>query len=250
MDLEDLLEDLLEDAGTAARRQVRKVSRSTAGVRRTARRTVRAGAGTVAVVLLVIAVALATVGTPGGIQLFLAAMALLPGLLAGGIATAAHLAERRDPVAQRERARRKGLPEPPTTPDVDDLPKDVRRDWQRLLQARRLVQDLAQDGWIERASLLDIDGMVLHLHRLLVAERRTTKLGGRPSPELRTKVSDLADLLVALADEAVHLQVEASDAQPSLTATLADAQEHLALLREARREVGDIEQRPVPGSGA
>lgn len=248
MDLEDLLEDLLEDAADAARRQVRRVSKSTAGVRRKARRTVRAGAGAAAVVLLMIALALATIGTPGGIQLFLAATALLPALLAAGVATVAHVAERRDPEAQRQRARRKGLPEPPPAVGSEDLSKDVRRDWQRLLQARRLVQDLAQEGWIEGASLIEIDGMVVRLHQLLVADHRATKLGGRSSPQLRTQVSDLADLLVALADEAVHLQVEATTGPASLAATLADAREHLVLLREARREVGDIEQHPMPGT--
>ena len=35
---------------------------------------------------------------------------------------------------------------------------------------------MARDGWIEGASLLEIDGMVVRLHQLLVADRRMTAL--------------------------------------------------------------------------
>lgn len=252
MDLEDLLEDLLEDAASAARRQVRKVSSSTRGARRTARRAVRAVGAASAVVLLLLAAALATLGTPGGFQLFLAVAVALPGLVAAGAAAAAHVAERRDPDAARDRARRRGQPEPAA--DLSDdtaLPKAVRRDWARLLQARRLVQDLAHDGWVDGASLLQIDDEVLRLHRLLVADRRTTALGGQPSTALRTQVADLADLLVALADEAVHLQVEAGGDRSTAAATVEDARENLVALRLARQEVAhlDAPPRPLPGTG-
>lgn len=252
MDLEDLLEDLLDDAAAAARRQVRKVSSSTKGVRRRARRTVRAVGGVTAVVLLLLATALVTLGTPGGVQILLAVLLALPGLLAAGVAAAAHVAERRDPDVIRDRARRTGRPEPAADlADDIDLPKAVRRDWSRLLQARGLVQDLARDGWVDGASLLQLDDEVLRLHRLLVADRRTTSLGGRAATALHTRVADLADLLVALADEAVHLQVEAGDARSTAAATVEDAREHLHTLRLARREVAhlDAPPHPAPGTG-
>lgn len=243
MDLEDLLEDLLDDAAHVARRQVRRVSDSTRGARRRARRTVRAVGGVSATVLLLLAVALATLGSPGLLQLLLAALVAVPGLVAGGAAVAAHVADRRDPQVQAEQRRRKGLPDP--LPDLEadlDLPKAIRRDWTRLLQARRLVQDLAHDGWVAGASLLEIDGEVTRLHRLLVADRRTTALGGEPSAALHRQVADLADLLVALADEAVHLQVESQGERSPAAATVADAREHLMALRQARQEVAQLER--------
>lgn len=250
MDLEERLEDLLDDATGAARRQARRVNDSTRVVRRRARRTVRAVGGVSAAVLLLLAIAMANIGDPGGVQLFLALMALVPALVAGGAATAAHLADRRDPQVQRQRALAQGLPDPtPVEEELHDLPRDVRRDWDRLLQARRLVQDLAHEAFVEARTVMEVDGMVARLHRLLVADRRATRLGGRASTGLRTQVAELADLLVALADEAVQLQVETTAGGSALAATLADAHENLVLLREARQEVRRLDAQPQAQPG-
>ena len=71
---------------------------------------------------------------------------------------------------------------------------------------------------------------------LLAADRRAVELGGTPSAALRTQVGELADLLVALAVEAVEHRTE-EVGQASAPATLRDATDRLSSLRAARREV-------------
>jgi hypothetical protein len=263
VDLDDLLEDLLDGAADVARRRARRVrqqaARRTAVLRRRLRRLARAAGAAVAAIFGALTLALALAGTPGGVRLAGAALTALLAVVAGGVALAAHRAERRDPRSRASRARRRrgagrraGRPvqagragqtgRAGTGPFLDDevaagVPRDVAADWDRLLQARRLVQDLAHDGCVEGTSLLEVDGLVLRLHRLLVADERTRQLGGRPSPALRQQVGELADLLVALADEAVELQVQQVTATTSVPVTLADARDHLLALRDARREL-------------
>ncbi|WP_370327054.1 hypothetical protein [Euzebya sp.] len=247
MDLDDLLEDLLEDAGKAARRGARRVQAGAAGARRTVRRGVRAVGGVSAAALLAIAIALFATGN--AVLQVIAAVVLVPAVVAGGAALTAHVLDRRDPRTVADRALRRGEALPATTQaDLTQVPVDVADDWRRLLQARALVADLGRDGWIAGPSQLEIDGEVARLHRLLVAERRTTALGGRASPELRGQVGELADLLVALADDAVQLQVQAGAERSTAPATLTDARDHLRSLRAARREVADIDDQ-VRGRG-
>lgn len=244
MDLDDLLEDLLEDAAKAARRGARKVVSGTRPTRRRVRRTVRATTAVMAITMLTAAAALLAIGDPGAIRLVLGALALLGGLVSAAAAGITQIADRRDPDVRRERAMARGELTPDMLDeDLSELPKDVRGDFRRLLQARRLVQDLAADGWVDPPSMLEVDGEVARLHRLLVVDRRAKSLGGRPSPVLRTQVGDLADLLVALADEAVEHQADAMVQASTTAVTLADARDHLQALREARAVVREVDER-------
>lgn len=247
MDLDDLLEDLLSDAAKAARRGVRQAVGSTRPARRKVRRVVRATAVMSAVFLLSVGVALAAIGDPGAIQTFFAALFLLGGAGSAATAGVATWLDRRDPDVRRERATAKGQLSPEVLDDdLRELPRDVREEFRRMLQARRLVQDLAVDGWVDRAALMELDGEIARLHRLLVADHRTSSLGGRASGPLRQQTSELADLLVALADEAVTQQVEDLTDRRGAAVTLTDARDHLVALREARETVREIDQQQRP----
>lgn len=272
MDLDDLLEDLVEDVADAARRRVRRVgreaSRRTQVARRRVRRAARAGGLVVAAVFGALSATLALAGAPGGVRLFAAALAALVALTAGGVALAAHRAERRDPRSRASRARRRRTrlgrrlharrrgragrrtrtrdgreaTDEIELAEVSQVHPDVQDEWERLLQARRLVRDLTADGWIVAASGLEVDSDVLRLYQLLVADARTARLGGRSAPQLHRQVGELADLLVALADEAVRTRVLDAEGEMTLPATLADAQDHLVALRTARQEVEQIDR--------
>jgi hypothetical protein len=254
VDLEDLLEDLLDEAGRAARRGAKRVVRSTAPARRGIRRGVRAVAVVLAVMLLGLGGLLLAVGDPGALRTILGALLVAGGVGSGGVGAVTQLLERRDPEVAREKAAAEGLLTPDMLDDdLAELPRDVRAEFRRLLAARGLVQDLAHDGWVASRAVMEADGEIARLHRLLAAERRATRIGGSPSPLLRQQTADLADLLVALADEAVKEQAEALAETTTTGATLTDAREHLVALREARAEVRATENRamgnpPTPGT--
>lgn len=82
--------------------------------------------------------------------------------------------------------------------------------------------------------------MVEQLRVLLVADRRAAGLGAAPSRPLRAQVGETADLLVALAVEAVHLRTD-EVGRSAGQATLLDARDRLVVLRAARGEVAAAE---------
>ncbi|MEE8601232.1 hypothetical protein [Euzebya tangerina] len=246
MDLDDLLEDLLEDAGKAAKRTLRSATRSKGSLLRRYRRPLQITAAVSAVFFGLVTAALAFVGDPGLLRWTLAAATLVITL-----STAAVAVTLREPRARTRRRKsgsgRSGTSAPAVTPTASEEPtlppgelaEDVRDEWSRLLQARTLVHDLTADGWIHEAATAELDMSITRLHRLLATDRRTEQLGGTPSAPLRAQVSELADLLVALADEAVHLQADGDASQAHVQATLADARDHLVALRQARAELTD-----------
>ncbi len=119
------------------------------------------------------------------------------------------------------------------------LPPDIRPDWQRLIEARELVTDLAVEGLVSTDALVETEELVLDLERVLALDERTDALGGRPSGALREQVRGLADLLVALADEAVDHRA-AMTAEAPAPATLDEARERLATERTAMTEVRSL----------
>jgi hypothetical protein len=126
------------------------------------------------------------------------------------------------------------------------MPVEVRDDWRRLERARALVGQLADDGWITSGAVVELDGHVVHLQKVAWADHRARELGGRESDRLAHQVADLADLLVALADEAVDHQADVA-AGARAPVTLAQARDRLVALREARVEVREAEPRGRPG---
>lgn len=248
MDLDDVLEDLLK----GARRAVRDRRRDARGHRARRRsvdptRAVRRVAPTLALIagLWWLAVAglsaviLVLVLDDGvGAALAIGALATL-GLVPAGWglrqrrARARMEAETRATRAATRRAEERAAA----------MPAAVRDDWRRLERARSLVGDLAADGWVSPEAVAELDGHVAHLRKLLAADHRTRELGGRPSHRAAEQVAELADLLVALADEAVEHQVELADGARA-PATVAQARERMAVLRAARREVEDADRGP------
>lgn len=244
MDLDDVLEDLLKGA--------RRAVRDRKGPRREGRVT-RRWLPTVAIVIgvwwmallgLVAAGALALVDGGAGVAAALAlAVVGLFGLPPAGWGVAE---QRRRRLAQNDsradRARAKAA-----AARAEALPPEVRDDWRRMEQARALVGDLAADGWVSTDAVAELDGHVAHLQKLLRADHRTRELGGRPSNHLARQVADLADLLVALADEAVDAQADAA-AGARAPATVAQARDRMAALRAARYEVDEADGRGHPGA--
>lgn len=258
MDLDDVLEDLLKGAWKRARR---------AGRRRSTRRVLVLAASLGLMLVFGLSAAVAGIVLTGLLRTL-----LVVGLLALALVGVAGLlwawqdagSERRATARQARRRRRRragrsrgGAPanddvlQVPSRPqaDVADLPEDVRADWRRLHQAQGLVDELAADGWIDPASLSEVDELVARLRRLLATDQRTAELGGRQTTRLRDQVGDLADLLVALADEAVAHQAEEVSGHGA-AATLDQARERMVALRSARREVEDLERPTDRGSSS
>jgi hypothetical protein len=124
----------------------------------------------------------------------------------------------------------------------DEVPVDVIADWTRLRRAQVLVEDLARQGLVDVDALGEQMAMVGDLRTLLVADKRATDLGAEPSAPARQQVHEVADLLVALAAEAVEHQAE-QVGRSGAPATLRDARERLATLRQARNEVDAMDDR-------
>jgi hypothetical protein len=122
------------------------------------------------------------------------------------------------------------------------MPASIRDEWRRLEHARDLVYGFAEDGWVERAALLDVDDHVARLKRLLEADERTNRLGGAASSTLLRQVETLTALLVALADEAVEHQASLADDDP-VPVSLAEAKERLSASTQAYRELRPLDAR-------
>ncbi len=123
----------------------------------------------------------------------------------------------------------------------DELPVDVVADWKRLRRAQVLVEDLTEQGYVDVDALGEQMAIVGDLRELLVADKRASDLGAEPSTALRRQVADVADLLVALAAEAVDHRTE-QVGRSGAPATLRDARDRLTTLRVARREVDALDE--------
>lgn len=241
MDLDDLLEDLWEDVFDDARRrastageQLRRRARLPA-FRRRMREAALWGSGAWFTMFGGMGVA-SELAIDGGWGTALAI--LLGGLALPAVPTGvwAFRTRSRDRAAARDAAARRRAKQ-----ERDELPADVVGDWKRLRRAQVLVEDLAEQGFVDVTALGEQMAVVDELRELLVADRRATDLGAPPSAELRRQVADVADLLVALAVEAVEhrtSQVGSSTAP----ATLRDARERLVSLRMARAEVDAMDR--------
>ena len=229
MDLDDVLEDLLKGARRAWR------DRTGRGLEARTRRW--------APTLALVAGAWWTVafGLGALTSILVAESAAVPILL--GVVASAGIPVAGWGVVERRRRHRRRVEERARARAArpDDLPREVRADWRRMGQARELVAELAAEGWVAPAAVAELDGHVDHLEKVLLADHRTRELGGRSSSRLAGQVADLADLLVALADEAVEHQAEVT-AGARAPATLAQARDRMATLRAARREVADAER--------
>lgn len=126
----------------------------------------------------------------------------------------------------------------------DELPVDVVADWKRLRRAQVLVEDLAEQGYVDVEALGEQMAMVGELRDLLVADKRASDLGAEPSVALRRQVADVADLLVALAAEAVDHRTD-QVGRSGAPATLRDARDRLTTLRVARAEVDALDEDAV-----
>lgn len=106
--------------------------------------------------------------------------------------------------------------------DTSGFPAAVVDDWRRLHAARRTLLNLAVDGWIDAATLADVEGRTSRLGALL-------ELGSWDDPddvrELHARVRDLSDLLFGLGDLVVERQERPGAAWAPVT--LAQAHDHL-----------------------
>lgn len=240
VDLDDLLEDLWEDAIGDARR---RASRANAELRRKAklpafRRRMREVAlwGSTAWVTVFGGGAVATeLAVDGGVGTALAIVLGGIALPAVGTGIWAWRTRDRDREVRREaEAARRARQE------QDDIPADLVADWKRLRRAQVLVEDLAEQGLVDVSAIGEQSAMVEDLRQLLVADKRASDLGAQPSARLRQQVGDLADLLVALAAEAVDSRTEEVGAGTA-PATIRDARDRLRSLRAARAELNAID---------
>lgn len=240
MDLDDLLEDLWEDAISDTRR---RASKANAELRRKAklpsfRRRMREFAlwGSTAWVTVFGGGAVATeIAIDGGLGTALAVVLGGIALPAVGTGVWAWRTRDRDREVKREaEAARRARQE------QDDIPADLVADWKRLRRAQVLVEDLAEQGLVDSSAIGEQSAMVDDLRGLLIADKRASDLGAEPSARLRKQVGDLADLLVALAAEAVDNRTEEVGAG-SVPVTIRDARDRLRSLRAARAELNAID---------
>ncbi len=119
------------------------------------------------------------------------------------------------------------------------LPPRLQPAWNRLSQAWNVVTELQRQGWVDADSTRGLPQSMARLHQLGVADGMTDHLGGRRSSSVEQQIGRLADLLVALADEAVEHQatIGAGDFTP---ATLAAAAQRLAADSAAYRELMEL----------
>lgn len=236
VDLDDVLEDLVEDLGRRTRSQVaqagERLRRATRvpGARARLRRFAWWGSLSWASVFggTALATELAVDGGAGTAAAVFLGMVALPAV---PIAAWARRTRRRDEIQRHQ-----GQATRTAREELAALPVDVAGDWKRLRRAQALVGDLATDGLVDPAALQELAATADQLQVLLAADRRATELGGTPSAALREQVGELADLLVALAVEAVEHRTE-EVGEATAPATLRDATDRLSSLRAARREV-------------
>jgi hypothetical protein len=139
-------------------------------------------------------------------------------------------AEREAAIAARAESERRNREQ------TEKLPLAIRNEWERLERSRLLVQEFADEGWIEQMTLQEVDGHIGRLRRLLEADERTARLGGALSATLHTQVVDLTALLVALADAAVEHQAAMITGDP-VPVTLAEARDRFTSTAEAYRDL-------------
>ncbi len=128
---------------------------------------------------------------------------------------------------------------PPAPVSAPRLPPRLQPAWNRLAQAWTVVTELQRQGWVDADSTRGLPQSMARLHQLGVADGMTDHLGGRQSNSVEQQIGRLADLLVALADEAVEHQatIGAGDFTP---ATLAAAAQRLAADSAAYRELMEL----------
>lgn len=127
----------------------------------------------------------------------------------------------------------------PLPAPMPQLPGRLYAPWYRLTQAWNVVGELQRRGWIDLESTRGLPESIARLHRLGVADGMTDQLGGRRSDSVARQIDRLADLMVALADEAVEHQAAlgAGDFTP---ATLVEAAQRLAADSAAYRELMEL----------
>lgn len=153
-----------------------------------------------------------------------------------------------DKALEQRHKRRMDTPDPlrpngvrslPPAPPSRQLPGRLHPQWNRLMQAWNVVADLQRQGWVDSDSTRGLPESIARLHRLGVADGMTDQLGGRRSDTVERQIGRLADLLVALADEAVDHQA-AIGAGDFVPATLAAAAQRLAIDSAAYRELMEL----------
>ncbi|WP_410870331.1 hypothetical protein [Nocardia sp. A7] len=130
-------------------------------------------------------------------------------------------------------------PSPPMNVHSPQLPSRLQPHWNRLNQAWNVIAELQRQGWVDADSTRGVPQSMARLHQLGVADGMTDNLGGRRSTAVEQQLSRLADLLVALADEAVDHQatISATDFAPT---TLTAAAQRLAADSAAYRELMEL----------
>lgn len=118
------------------------------------------------------------------------------------------------------------------------LPEDAREAWVNLDQAQGLLFELAARGWVDNKAVFSLAEETDRLRDLLEVDAQTDQVGGAPSTNLRDRVIQLRDLVVALCDEAVEHQTEQGGTV--LPVTLQDAHDRMRAEGEARRMVDGI----------
>ncbi|MFD3702570.1 hypothetical protein ACFWUP_05435 [Nocardia sp. NPDC058658] len=128
---------------------------------------------------------------------------------------------------------------PPAIVYAPQLPSRLQPHWNRLSQAWGVITELQRQGWVDADSTRGVPQSMARLHQLGVADGMTDNLGGRRSSAVEQQLNRLADLLVALADEAVDHQamISATDFTP---ATLTAAAQRLAADSAAYRELMEL----------
>lgn len=245
MDLDDLLEDLWEDAARDVRARAEQARgelarrRRMPGLRRRLRTaTLYGSAGWFATFGGLGIATQALAGSAPGMDLGTFFALLFGGLALPAVGSGlwAWRSDRRETALERERAAAAAARR-----ERAELPADVMGDWVRLRKAQALVTDLAGQGLVAPEAAAEAEAILEDLRPLLVADRRAAEIGAEPSRQLRAQLSEVADLLVALAVEGIeHRSTEVTGG--GAPATLLDGHDRLRSLRDARSEIAVAER--------
>jgi hypothetical protein len=113
--------------------------------------------------------------------------------------------------------------------------------YRRLIKAYDQAEGLVAAGIIDAKVLRGVPDRIDELMRLVSADISNEKLGGRPSPQLRSQVDQLTSLIVGLTDAALDRRTAALDGHDEAAAALREALAQIRAETQGYQELKELE---------
>ena len=125
------------------------------------------------------------------------------------------------------------LPEPAEL--MSALNQSDRAAYDKLLNAHATAERLVDGGMVPEGALIGVADRIQRLGVLLSADGRSLRLGGQLSTELRARIGELTDQLVALVDLIVDREASALGSAVSLREAIETIDAYASAEEELRR---------------